>query len=142
MTDTNKDLRPVNTFIAERVLELESGGTITRTEIAEQAGFLRPEFLDMLMRGAARLPMRSIPKLSAALEVDPWRLVRLKMLDEWEHEDGLRLALLTTVEMRNECAIVSLIRDVSADSDPELDERLKSYLRVAITGMRAKGRRR
>ena len=51
----------------------------TNREIAEQAGFPRPNVISMLTQGQMKLPLERAPALARACHVDPVHLVRLAM---------------------------------------------------------------
>src|SRR5689334_10108500 len=76
---------PVQTAVAKfldrRMDELR--GVKTQREIAQEAGFPRPNMLSMLKSGDSKLPLERIPGLARALDADAAHLFRLAMADCW-----------------------------------------------------------
>src|SRR4051812_35775881 len=68
-------------FLERRMDDLR--GVKTQREIAQEAGFPRPNMLSMLKSGDAKLPLERIPGLARALDADAAHLFRLAMTDHW-----------------------------------------------------------
>ena len=64
-------------FLDTRLLELKHKKT--QAEIAEDAGFVNPNMLTMIKKGATKLPIDRVPALAKALESDPALLLRLAL---------------------------------------------------------------
>ena len=64
-------------FLDTRLLELKHKKT--QTEIAGVAGFVNPNMVTMIKKGATKLPIDRVPALAKALECDPALLLRLAL---------------------------------------------------------------
>ena len=52
----------------------------TQREIAQEAGFNKPNVLSMMKQGLTKVPIYSIPLLAKACSVDPVHFMRLAMV--------------------------------------------------------------
>lgn len=72
-------------YIDQRIAELADEG-IKQVEIAEVAGFKRPNVISMIKHGETKLPLEKIGTMARALRVDPRFLFELTLR---EYEPGL-----------------------------------------------------
>lgn len=72
-------------YIDRRIAELADEG-IKQVEIAEVAGFKRPNVISMIKHGETKLPLEKIGSMARALRVDPRFLFELTLR---EYEPGL-----------------------------------------------------
>ncbi|MBC7480165.1 MAG: helix-turn-helix transcriptional regulator [Pseudorhodobacter sp.] len=115
-------------FLETRLLELKFKKT--QTEIAEEAGFVNPNMLTMIKKGASKLPVDRVPALAAALDCDPALLLRLA----FEQSEGSTVAaaifeIIGQPITKNEMAWIKEIRDASGDTDPRLTSRASAAVR-------------
>lgn len=65
----------VATFLADSI----NASVKTQAEIAQEAGFRSPNMISMLKMGKVPMPIARVPKMAAALDLDPVKLFRLAM---------------------------------------------------------------
>ena len=96
---------------------------------AEAAGFINPNMVSMIKKGASKLPLDRVPALAKALECDP-ALLRLAL----EQSAG-KTAATAIYEVigppitKHELAWIMEIRDASGDTDPRLTSRASAAIR-------------
>ena len=115
-------------FLDTRLLELKHKKT--QAEIAEEAGFVNPNMVTMIKKGATKLPIDRVPALAKALESDPALLLRLAL----EQSEGSTAAaaiyeIIGQPVTRNEMAWIREIREASSDTDPRLTSRASAAIR-------------
>lgn len=104
-------------FLARRIDQLKPN--LTQREIAHRLGYTCVNIVSMMKTGAARVPFEKIPRLAEILEADPAHLLRLGFAQYWP-EFAVALTVLPAPVTKHEAAILSLIRDVTDNADPEL----------------------
>ncbi len=115
-------------FLDTRLLELKHKKT--QAEIAEEAGFVNPNMVTMIKKGATKLPIDRVPALAKALESDPALLLRLAL----EQSEGSTAAaaiyeIIGQPITKNEMAWINEIREASGDTDPRLTSRAAAAIR-------------
>ena len=115
-------------FVEARVLELKHKKS--QAEIAEAAGFINPNMVTMIKKGASKLPIDRVPALAEALECDPALLLRFAL----EQSAG-KTAATAIYEVigqpitKNEMTWIMEIRDASGNTDPRVTYRASAALR-------------
>lgn len=118
-------------FLSRRILELRPHKS--QKEIALAAGFTNANFVAMLKRGDAKLPLDRVPLMAAALECDVAFLLRLALEQAGlETTNATIQQVLGTVVSANEREWLEEIRDASGHSDPRLTFRLRGPLRALL----------
>ncbi len=118
-------------FLNERLLELKHKKT--QAEIAEAAGFVNPNMLTMIKKGATKLPVDRVPALAAALDCDPALLLRLAL--EQSEGSTVTAAIYDIIGQpitKNEMAWITEIREVSGDTDARLTSRAATAIRAVF----------
>ncbi len=115
-------------FLDTRLLELKHKKT--QAEIAEEAGFVNPNMVTMIKKGATKLPIDRVPALAKALESDPALLLRLAL----EQSEGSTAAtaifeIIGQPVTKNEMAWINEVREASGDADPRLTSRASAAMR-------------
>ena len=115
-------------FLETRLLELKHKKT--QAEIAEEAGFVNPNMVTMIKKGATKLPIDRVPALAKALESDPALLLRLAL----EQSEGSTAAaaiyeIIGQPITKNEMAWINEIREASGDTDPRMTSRAAAAIR-------------
>ncbi len=115
-------------FLETRLLELKHKKT--QAEIAEEAGFVNPNMVTMIKKGATKLPIDRVPALAKALESDPALLLRLAL----EQKEGSTAAnaiyeIIGQPVTRNEMAWINEVRNLSGNTDPRLTSRASAAIR-------------
>ena len=115
-------------FVETRVLELKHKKS--QVEIAEKAGFISPNMVTMIKKGATKLPIDRVPAVAKALECDPALLLRLAL----EQGEGATAAtaifeIIGPPVTRNELVWITEIREASGDTDPRLTSRASAAIR-------------
>ena len=115
-------------FLDTRLLELKHKKT--QAEIAEEAGFVNPNMVTMIKKGATKLPIDRVPALAKALESDPALLLRLAL----EQSEGSTAAtaifeIIGQPVTKNEMAWINEVREASGDTDPRLTSRASAAIR-------------
>lgn len=117
-------------FLQRRLLEQRPHKT--QAQIASEVGWKTPNVLSMIASGATKMPIERVPALARALDVDPADLLRLTLAQHdlllWDIIEKACGFIVTDNEKR----IVSLIRELSRDSDPTPTGRLVRALREAF----------
>lgn len=93
----------------------------TQKEIAQAAGFDRPNFVSMMKKGQTKIPIKKVPALAKACGVDPQAMLRVIM--EEYHPDIWKVLVDTLGEeitlSSEERALVARYRD--GESSPTHD---------------------
>ena len=115
-------------FLEARRLELKHKKT--QAEIAEEAGFVNPNMVTMIKKGATKLPVDRVPALAKALDCDPALLLRLAL----EQSEGSTAAtaiyeIIGQPITKNEMAWINEIREASGDTDPRMTSRAAAAIR-------------
>jgi hypothetical protein len=115
-------------FVEARLLELKHKKT--QVVVAEEAGFVNPNMLTMIKKGATKLPVDRVPALAKALDCDPALLLGLAL----EQSEGSTAAaaiyeIIGQPITKNEMAWLIEIREVSGDTDPRLTSRAVAAIR-------------
>ena len=115
-------------FVETRVLELKHKKS--QAEIAEEAGFISPNMVTMIKKGATKLPIDRVPAVAKALECDPALLLRLAL----EQGEGASAAtaifeIIGPPVTRNELVWITEIREAPGDADPRLTSRASAAFR-------------
>lgn len=86
-------------------------------EIAEQAGFAKPNMITMLKQGKTKVPLEKIGALARALEVDPVHLFKL-VLAEYLPETYSEITKMfgQPVLTQNEIELVEVIRESKVEN--------------------------
>ena len=116
-------------LVADHVLEQKFKKS--QAEIAAEAGFINPNMVTIIKKGASKLPIDRVPALAKALECDPSLILRLAL----EQSEGSTAAtaifdIVGELVTQNERAWIAEIRDASSASDPRLTARAKAALRT------------
>jgi transcriptional regulator with XRE-family HTH domain len=93
---------------------------MTQKELAEKVGFPRPNFVSMIVKGHAKLPLERVKATADALGISSTYLMRLVLGED--HPELLKVMeeVFGHMVTGNEFAIISHIREVSGYSDPGL----------------------
>ena len=115
-------------FLDTRLLELRHKKF--QVEIAGEAGFVNPNMVTMIKKGATKLPIDRGPALAKALESDPTLLLRLALE---QSEGGTAAAAIFEIIgqpiTKNQMAWIIEIREASGDTDPRLTSRAGAAIR-------------
>lgn len=109
-------------------------------DIAEELGYEKANVITMIKQGRSPLPLNKIGPLAKALNVDPFHLLRLTMMEynphTWEAIEGL---IGRQTVSKSEMEILEVIREVSKGHDirPASDEE-----RIELMGLAEKWRQR
>lgn len=96
----------------------------TQQEIAQEAGFNKPNIISMLKKGETKLPLSKVAPMARALGVDPVVLFRMVM-NEYEPQTWQAIEetiLGQPVLTQNEIEIIELVRTGKV-SDPKIRTR-------------------
>lgn len=101
----------------------------TQSQIAEEVGYDRPNFITMLKQGRSKIPLDKVPALAKALKTDPAFLLWMCMRDY--HPTLMQVINDTMGRMvtANEFRVIDALRDVWGDSVPYYDEAELELLR-------------
>lgn len=106
---------------------------MSQKELAEKVGFAKPNFVSMIVKGHAKLPLERVRATADALGISRTYLMRLVLGQD--HPELLKVVEEVYGHMvsGNEFAIIAYIREVSGYCDPGLgDPRAKRLLREAF----------
>jgi hypothetical protein len=122
------------TFVSQHV-ESQAGRGITLTQIAREAGYEKPNMLEMFKCGAAKIPPDRVPSLARALNADAAALFRLAILQYWTTDEGGLDAILGYPVTEAERHILNRIRALTGHQDPPLTPELDARLAAALGGL-------
>lgn len=103
----------------------------TQIAIAAEAGFRAPNMLAMVKNGSAKLPLDRVLGLAKALDCDPALLFRMaiEQLDQNTTSEAID-QIFGAITTENEVAILTVVRESSNNSDPNLTARTEKSLRA------------
>ncbi len=106
--------------IAEFITDAIAASPKSQKQIADEMGLENANVVTMYKSGASRVPPNRLHSLAVALDVDPWFMVRLGLLEYFPEvhaviEKVMPAPLLT----KNEEAMIASFRKVTNYSDPE-----------------------
>ena len=97
-------------------------GEKTQVEIAEEAGYKKPNIITMFKMGDTRVPLSNVAKLAKALEVDPVAMTRMA-IKEYEPEIWATISeVLGEPITANERKMLTMFRNLTEDADYEITE--------------------
>lgn len=104
-----------------------------QSEIAQEAGFSKPNIITMIKQGKTKLPLEKVGKFAKAIEVDPIHLFKLCMQeyqpDTWkEIERMFNQPVLTA----NEIEIIEAIRSANVENPKIRTEEERARIIAAI----------
>lgn len=105
----------------------------SQKQIAEEAGFPKPNIITMFKKGDTKLPLEKIGKFAKAIEVDPIHLFKLCM-SEYQPETWTEIQkmfgqpILTT----NELEILEVIRGANVENPRVRTDTERAHIREAI----------
>lgn len=124
---------PVAMFVRERIQVTGK----PQKDIAEEAGFEKPNLITMIKQGKTKLPIAKVGAMAAALEADPVQLLKLCIStyhpETWRSIEPFLDSTLTEVELR----IVKALRGWSGTPYlSALNDESKSHLDMFINSLR------
>ena len=115
------------TFLQRRLLELRPRKN--QIDIAAEVGWKSRNMMAMIASGASMMPLERVPALAHALEVDSAFLLRLAL----DQRDTLLWAIIEEacglVLTENEKKIITIVRELSRNSNPAPTSKLTRALR-------------
>ncbi|MBP1152776.1 helix-turn-helix domain-containing protein [Methylocaldum sp. RMAD-M] len=108
--------------VAKVVAQAISISKKTRTEIAKEVGYDRPEIINMFESGLTRIPIERIGRFAIALDLEPRFLIRLAMAEYMPEvfktlEQIFGAGLFLT---KNEEQLIRMLRKITDNTDPSL----------------------
>lgn len=100
-------------------------------EIAQAAGWTQSNMVTMIKKGDAKLPLDRVVPLARAIDVDPLFLFRMA-LEQFMPDDAEAAKMLDFICTVNETEILGVIREVSGNSDPGLNDQRRAALTKAF----------
>jgi transcriptional regulator with XRE-family HTH domain len=105
---------------------------LTQREVAERAGFQRPNILSMMKNGETKVPLNRIPELARACEVKPSTFIRVAMKEYhpevWAILEDIFDGCLTPAEEE----MMMLFRIANVEGDVQMTETLSSALLAVL----------
>jgi transcriptional regulator with XRE-family HTH domain len=95
---------------------------LTQREIAQEAGYKRPNLITMFKTGETKIPIDKTPILAKILGLDPKYFLRVALREY--HPEVLRAIEGTWpagLLSDNECELILALRQMTNDGDPELE---------------------
>ena len=118
-------------LIRERIDAL--AGTKMQREIAAEIGYEKPQALSMYKRGEAKVPLRRLPDLARALDLDLGLLFRAWFAQEWRGEEPAIAQMVSErIVTANERAAIKLLRTYLRADNPKITRDLLERLRRAF----------
>ena len=87
-------------------------------EIAREMGFSNPNFLSMIKRGDAKVPIDKVVIMAKALSVDPAYLMRLALEQIFPNQLDEVWEVFDRIMSSNELALIRAVRIAYAEDDP------------------------
>lgn len=124
---------PVARFVNERIQIIRK----SQKDIAEQAGFDKPNMITMIKQGKSKLPIAKIGALAVALEADPVHLLKLCFSSYYPETWNVIAPLFVAALKNHELRLLNAVR--AETGDPllhALSEESKSYLDKLMQSLR------
>lgn len=117
---------PLSRFVQKRFNALPHK---SMRQVSANMGFTALNMVSMIASGESKLPLDRVPSMARELECDPAVLLRLA-LAQFMGGSSLEAVneIMGTVVSKNEAEIVEYIREITNESDPELDDALRGKL--------------
>lgn len=105
----------------------------SQKQIAEEAGFPKPNIITMFKKGDTKLPLEKIGKFAKAIEVDPIHLFKMCM-SEYHPETWVEIQKMLgqPVLTVNELEILEVIRSANVENPRVRTEAERDRIREAI----------
>ncbi|HKJ95074.1 MAG TPA: XRE family transcriptional regulator [Gammaproteobacteria bacterium] len=120
-------------FVSQRIRVCEK----TQKEIALALGYKNANVIAMIKSGSTKVPLRVVPHLARELAIDEAFFMRM-VLREYMPETLVALeSVYRTPVTQNETEILSVLRDRTSSTDPELrteaqEEKLAEFCRSLL----------
>jgi hypothetical protein len=121
-----------NVSVAEFIDEVMEDLGITDRKMATLLSYGSPNIIKMFREGRVKVPLEKIPDFADAIGTERAGLMN-RALREYLPDVAKSLSRCYGELTDNEIAIINYIQEVSGDSDPGLDERLRSALLQAFS---------
>lgn len=122
------DTVPLATFIDEMMAERE----LSDKEVCLRMGYGNPAIVRSFREGRVKVPLDKIPDLANAIGTDRAALMD-RALREYMPATVRALMISYSGFTDNELEIIGFIRELSGNSDPELDEGIRESLRALLS---------
>jgi transcriptional regulator with XRE-family HTH domain len=99
-----------------------------QAQIAREIGYKSPNMISMCKRGEVMVPLKKIPELARALNVEPTALFKLAIEQHCPEAHKEINAMLNCVLTENEIKVISLFRETTKDENPEITPELQRRL--------------
>jgi transcriptional regulator with XRE-family HTH domain len=105
--------------MAEFITDAIAASSKSQREIADEMGLDNANLITMYKSGASRVPPNRLHSLAIALNVDPWFLVRLALLEYYPELHGIiEKVMPSPILTKNEIAMLKSFRELTDYSDP------------------------
>lgn len=104
----------------------------TQKQIANEAGYERPNVLSMMKKGIIKVPIERAPALARALNVDPAHFLRMVLREYMQDAWAVMEEHLGGVLSENERRLLELYRAESGDDEIELNAERLEHIRAAL----------
>ena len=105
----------------------------SQKQIAEEAGFPKPNIITMFKQGTTKVPLEKIGKLAKALEVDPVHLLKLCLREYLPDTDAeIENIFGQPVLSQNELELIEVIRSAKVENPKIRTHDEKVRLMMAI----------
>lgn len=104
----------------------------TQKQIANEAGYEKPNVLSMMKKGIIKVPIERAPALARALNVDPAHFLRMVLREYMQDAWAVMEEHLGGVLSENERRLLELYRAESGDDEIELNAERLEHIRAAL----------
>lgn len=113
--------------------QIEISGKMQKS-IAEELGYDKPNMITMIKQGKTPLPFNKVGPLAKSLNIDPFHLLRLTMMEYQPHTwEAVEALIGQQTISKSEMEILELVREVSKGHDirPITDEEKIEFMNLA-----------
>jgi len=110
----------------------------SQTEIAQQAGFDKPNVITMIKQGKTKVPLNKIGSMAKALEIDPVHFMKM-CLNEYlpDLADTIQQITNQPIITKNEMDFITVIRSSKVDNPKLRTETEKKKLKEFVDTLKA-----
>lgn len=110
----------------------------SQTEIAQQAGFDKPNVITMIKQGKTKVPLNKIGSMAKALEIDPVHFMRM-CLNEYlpDLADTIQQITNQPIITKNEMDFITVIRSSKVDNPKLRTDAEKKKLKEFVDTLKA-----
>ena len=108
----------------------------TQKQIAREVGYPKPNIISMMKQGDTKIPLDKIPAFAKACGVDASAFVRLAIKEYFPEMWKVLSKTVGEPLTKNEEIILEIYRNISPNSDLEIDSHMQTRIKDALKGVK------